>query len=67
MREEIQQEPSKGALSSGEESETHPKSLHIKEYRTQGHMSRWGLSDGVIAKLKDNVQKYEKKLKKSKI
>ena len=31
---------------------------------TQDHMSKWGLSDGVIAQLRDNVRKYEKKLQK---
>jgi len=31
---------------------------------TQDHMRKWGLSDGVIAQLRDNVRKYEKKLQK---
>jgi len=31
---------------------------------TQGHMSKWGMSDGVIAQLRDNVKNYKKKLQK---
>ncbi|KNZ57709.1 hypothetical protein VP01_2092g1, partial [Puccinia sorghi] len=29
---------------------------------TQDHMSQWGLSDGIIAQLRDNVLKYKKSL-----
>ena len=30
---------------------------------THAHMSKWGLSDGIIAQLRDNVSKYERHLK----
>ena len=32
---------------------------------THDHMSRWGLSDGIIAQLCDNVAKYERHLSKT--
>ena len=32
---------------------------------THENMSKWGLSDGIIAQLKDNVSKYKRHLRKN--
>ncbi|KNZ57093.1 uncharacterized protein VP01_2242g1, partial [Puccinia sorghi] len=50
-------EPSDGGLSSGKES----------RFINQGHVRKWGLSDRVISQLRDTIQNYEKKLRKTKM